>query len=349
LNSVERVELTLTHSEPDKVPLFDFLYNPLSLRKFLGDAEIMPARVMKVWLSLGFDLACLGFDDPVGHRQRPGADGTYVDEWGVLNRIEGEMSWYVGGTIKRPEDLDALEGPDPLDEGRYRTLKWALREYSDRVACAVAVPGIFTQAWSMMGFPAFVKALYGNPAFIQNLLSRLTDHFTEMGRRAIDLGANLLWISDDLGGTKGPMISPLHFRSLVLPCMRRMVRSFKRRGAWVLLHCDGNVMPLMTDIVSIGVDAFHPIERKTGMDLSVMKESYGGRITLIGNLEASHLIPWGTRDEIREQIFECLRIGAPGAGYIFASDHSIHPAISAWRARFVYETADRYRRYGGRP
>jgi len=346
LNSVERVDTALHHREPDRVPLFDFLYNPLSLKKFLGGAKITPSTTMKVWLSLGFDLVCLGLDPPGRYRPRRIGQDLSVDEWGVVSRVEGDVSWYVDGTIRGRDQLEALDIPDPFDEDRYRTLKWALRNYSEDVACSAAAAGVFTQAWSMTGFQTFVRALYGDRAFLRKLLSLLAEVFTEMGKTAIDQGARLIWIADDLGGTRGPMISPKHMRSLIFPQMRKMVRAFKRKDAMVLFHCDGNVVPVMDDIVATGIDAFHPVERKAGMDLASVKERYGQDLSLIGNLEASHLIPWGRFDDIRRQIWECLEIGAPGGGYIFASDHSIHPAISAERARFVYETARRYARYG---
>lgn len=301
---------------------------------------------MKVWLDLGFDLVCLGFNSPKRYRPRWQSKEVFVNEWGVKNKFREGMSWYLDGTIKGQSDLDHLTRPDPQADGRFRTLRWGLERHADNVAVAVAIPGVFTHAWSMTGFSTFVKSLYKKPRFARNLISYVNDYFIEMGKIAIDLGAEFLWIADDFGGTKGPMISPVHFRTFILPHLRRMVRSFKRRGVWVFLHCDGNVMPFIEDIVATGINAFHPTERKTGMDLRVMKETFGNKITLIGNLEASHLIPEGNLKDIDTQIRECLEIGAPGGGYIFASDHSIHPSISAERARFVFGRAGRYRKYG---
>jgi uroporphyrinogen-III decarboxylase len=346
LGSVERVRTTLQHEEPDKVPKFDFLYNELTLRKFVGDRKLTPARTMDVWLSLGFDLAAIGFNAPKGYRAKRLSPGIYVDEWGTKSRSGKGMSWYLDGTIKGRADLDALENPDPQAEGRTRTLEWALRSRADRIACASTVSGAFTQAWMMTGFHTFARALYADPRFVRELLSRVNDFSVEMGKIALDMGAEFIWISDDLGGSRGPMISPPHFNALVLPCLKKMVREFKRRGAFVLLHCDGNVMPIIEGIVDTGLDAFHPTERKAGMDLAVMKNRFGEDLTLIGNLEASHLIPEGRPEDIDEQMRECFRIGAPGGGYVFASDHSMHPAISAERARFVFSRAEHYRNYG---
>ena len=345
MNSLERVQATLSHQEPDKVPFFDFLYNRLSLRKFVGRARLTRDRIMRVWLGLGFDLVCPGFDAMRGYSPKRISRYVHVNEWGVKSRSREGMSWYLDGSIKGRSDLDGFVPPDPNAEGRTETLAWALREHGERVACAPAVSGAFTQAWTMTGFPTFAKALYADPYFARKLLRLVNEYFLEMGRISIDLGARLIWIADDYGGSAGPMISPAHFRTFILPLLNTMVRTFKRRGALVLLHCDGNVASMMPDIVGAGVDAFHPMERKAGMDLRMMKARFGDKVSLIGNLEASHLIPWGSHEQIDEQIRECFSIGAPGGGYIFASDHSIHPAISAERARFLFSRAGRYRKY----
>jgi uroporphyrinogen decarboxylase len=294
---------------------------------------------------LGFDLVAVGFNAPKGYRSKKVSEGVYQNEWGVLSRSGEGMSWYLDGTIKSREALEEFTPPDPHAEGRTRNLEWTFRRYGERVVVAPPVSGPFTHSWGMMGFSSFVKALYSDPGMVRALLKIVTDHNITMGNMAIDLGAEYLWISDDFGGTKGPMISPRHFHDFILPCLRRMVRSFKGRGAGVLLHCDGNVMPIMDDIVSTGINAFHPMERKSNMDIAVMKREYGDKLTLIGNLEASHLITMGSYEQIDKQMRECFQIGAPGGGYIFASDHSIHPAITAEKARFVYRRASKYRSY----
>jgi len=345
LRSPERILRVLEGGEPDKVPFFDFLYNATSLERFAAGRRLTPEVKMKIWRSLGFDLVCLGLDSDESSRVKWLSSDVYTDEWGIKRKVGEGMSWYLDGSVKSREDLDSLEVPALDPESSTKTLRWALARYKDDVACSVSVSGVFTQVWSMMGFADFVRALFADRALIEDLLELVNRYLIEAGHACIDTGAEFIWIADDYGGSNGPMISPKHFGELILPCLERMVREFKKRGAWVLLHCDGNVNSLMDDIVRTEIDAFHPVERKAGMSLAGMKRRYGERITLIGNLEASRLIPFGSWGEIDAGIRDCFSDGAPGGGYVFASDHSIHPAISAERARFVYERAGRYRDY----
>jgi len=348
MQSRERVITTLYHETPDMVPFFDFLYNEISLRRILGETkpiQMDPERYMKAQLALGFDHVCMYFDAPKGSKRKWLTEGTFLEEWGWKFKILNDMSWYIDGTIKTPEDLENLQPPDPHAPGRTRTIRKLIKKYGDKLSLGVAVGGPFTHAWMMTGFNVFVKMMYTNPSFIHKIMNLYNKSMIELGKIAIDEGVEFIWISDDLGDKNGPMIMPKHFRIFVLPYIREQVEAFKQRGVWVFLHCDGNVNAIMEDIVNTGIDAFHPCQRSAHMNLAELKEKYGDRITLFGNVDSSNLIPFGTYEEIDQQIKECFSVAAPGGGYIFGSDHSIHPGIPADRARFLFQRAQKYRRY----
>jgi uroporphyrinogen decarboxylase len=347
-SSKDRVMAALSLEEPDMVPFFDFLYNHASIRNIINEptgTRITPEKFMKAQLALDFDLVCLFLDSPKGYAPRKVGPNLIVDEWGVKSKTDGDQSWYLDGTIKSKDHLKALQPPDPYAPGRTRSLEKILKKWGDKKACSFAVSGPFTKGWGMTGFVPFVKALYTDPSFVRQLVETTTKFEIEMGKIAIDAGVKILWITDDLGDVHGPMLSQKAFGEYIFPSIKTMIQEFKNRGALVLLHCDGNVMPLMDDLVNLGIDAFHPTERKTGMKLEEMKQRYGDRIALIGNVEASVLIPFGSLEEIDRQTRECFNTAAPGGGYIFASDHSIHPGVPAERARFLFENAKKYRKH----
>ena len=156
---------------------------------------------------------------------------------------------------------------------------------------------------------------------------------------------DLIWIADDLGMVDGPFLSPDAFRSVIFPYFREIVDAYKKRGVKVLLHSDGQIMSLMDDLVDMGLDGVHPIERKAGMSLQEMKVKYGDKLTLIGNVDATEVLPHGKEEDVRRQVLECLRIAAPGGGYILASDHSIHEGVLPENAFTMFRLARKYGRY----
>jgi uroporphyrinogen decarboxylase len=58
------------------------------------------------------------------------------------------------------------------------------------------------------------------------------------------------------------------------------------------------------------------------------KENWGHRFCLIGNIDSSRTLPYGTPQDVEAEVKEAIDIAAPGGGYILASDHSLHDGIS---------------------
>ena len=116
----------------------------------------------------------------------------------------------------------------------------------------------------------------------------------------------------------------------------------------MFLHCCGRVDDYLDDLVEIGIEAYHPVQRTAGMDLATVKAKYGDRICLVENIDSSRTSPIGTLEEIEAETREALRIGAPGYGYILASDHSLHDGIPVKNTRLMFDVARKHGLYPNR-
>lgn len=347
MKSVERVLVTIDHEEPDRVPLTDHIYMARSLERILGDKGVRvdtAEKYIKVHRLLGLDLIC-AFPDSGGTVRSGQQPPETLDEWGVRHKTVEGMPWYIEGPIKNLDDFRDYSTPDPSLPLRVRTAREIVKLVKGDLAIAGIVDGPFTKSWLLSGLDLFVKAIYSRPRVIRKILQEVTDYAIELGKSFIESGVDLIWIPDDLGTVDGPFLSPDVFRRVILPYLREIVGSFKKRYVKVLLHCDGQIMPLIDDLIRIGLDGLHPIERKAGMSLAKMKAKYGDRITMIGNVDATELLPHGNEEDIKCQVLECLRTAAPEGGYILASDHSIHEGVPAESAKTMFRLAKKYGRY----
>nr|MDO8135685.1 uroporphyrinogen decarboxylase family protein [Candidatus Njordarchaeum guaymaensis] len=348
MRPVDRVLLTIGHEEPDFVPLTDHIYMPRSLEGILGAKGVRvntPEKYVKVHRLLGLDLIS-AFSD-AGGTVKPevtSADEEF-DEWGVRQRIRDGMPWYIEGPIKDIDDFGNYVTPDPFLPTRFESAQAIIRLVKGDLAVAGIVDGPFTRCWLLSGFDLFVKALYTRLESVESLLDRITAYIVGLGKGLIEAGVDLIWIADDLGMVNGPFLSPEMFRNVIFPHLDKIVGTFKKQGMKVLLHCDGQIMPLMDDLVKIGLDGVHPIERKSGMNLIEMKRKYGDRLTLVGNVDATEVLPHGREKDIRVQVFECLKTAAPGGGYILASDHSIHEGVPPGNVSIMFRLARKHGRY----
>jgi uroporphyrinogen decarboxylase len=149
----------------------------------------------------------------------------------------------------------------------------------------------------------------------------------EAARLSVNAGAVAMWISDDLGdSTRGFMRLP-HFKEFYLPYLMELVEYVDSLGVPVLLHCCGNFRDYIDALANTKISAVHPLQRTAGWDLKWFKEKYGHRFAIIGNIDSSRTLPFGTPEAVAQETREAIDIAAIGGGYVLASDHSLHDGI----------------------
>lgn len=166
----------------------------------------------------------------------------------------------------------------------------------------------------------------------------------ESGRRQLDAGAECLTMCADYCFNKGPFLSPKRFAEFVTPYLARVIESHRKNGAYVIKHTDGNLMPILDQIVECRPHALHSIDPQGGMDLLLLKRTYGDRIAFCGNVNCG-LLQTGTDAEIIADIIRSLRDGMPGGGFIFCTSNVAFKGMPVERYRLMLELRRRYGRY----
>ncbi len=161
----------------------------------------------------------------------------------------------------------------------------------------------------------------------------------------IEAGVDGIFFADDYGTISSPFMSSKHFAKHVLPHLSRMLTTFKSMGIPVVMHSDGNLRALMDVLVGTGINGFHPIERAAGMDLKDIKDTYGRKICLIGNVNNKTTLVTGGVEEVKAEVLECIRIAGPAGGYILASDHSLKDDMPNENVFALYDTGRKYGTY----
>jgi uroporphyrinogen decarboxylase len=135
-----------------------------------------------------------------------------------------------------------------------------------------------------------------------------------------------VWIYDDMCNLRGPMFSPAAFEKVFMPTYRRMVSELKAAGArWVMLHCDGNLRPLLPMLLDVGIDGINPVEYSAGLDVVELVEEYRGRLRFMGGVCNTHILPSGDKEEITRHVERI--VDAARDGGIIIGTHSVGPDI----------------------
>ena len=141
-------------------------------------------------------------------------------------------------------------------------------------------------------------------------------------------------------------MSPSHYEEFFLPGLARVVQKAHDKGAYVLKHTDGNVTKLLGMFAEAGIDAFHPSDPSSGMDIVKVKREYGHRFAVGGGIDTGDpLSRWSVPKlvtEVRRRIAEL----APGGGWFIASSNSIHSSVRPENYHALVMATRTYGNYG---
>ena len=124
-----------------------------------------------------------------------------------------------------------------------------------------------------------------------------------------------------------------------------MVAGLESLGAPVIMHNDGQIWDVLDDLVDTGIKGFHPVEKAAGMDLKKVKDRYRGKLCPIGNVNNKTTMVSGSPDDVKDEVLDCLKTGAPGGGYIISTDHSLHDDIPLENVFALIDTVNKHGHY----
>ena len=134
----------------------------------------------------------------------------------------------------------------------------------------------------------------------------------------------------------GPFLSPSQFAEYVTPYLTRLVAAYRDMGYYVIKHTDGNIMPIIDQLVASNPHALHSLDPQAGVDIAEVKRLYGDRICLIGNVNCG-LLQTGTDEQVAESVRYALRAGMPGGGYIFSTSNCVYTGMDIRRYDFMMD------------
>jgi uroporphyrinogen decarboxylase len=142
----------------------------------------------------------------------------------------------------------------------------------------------------------------------------------------IGAGAEVVFMCADYCFNDGPFLSPPMFAKFVTPYLKQIVDGIHAAGGYACKHTDGQIMPILDQMVSTGIDALHSLDPMAGVDIAEVRRLYP-KLCLIGNVNCA-LVQAGTGDEVRESARYCLEHGGVKHGaYAYATSNCIFKGV----------------------
>jgi uroporphyrinogen decarboxylase len=280
------------------------------------------------------------------------ATGCETDEYGLgYARPEGSPYAVVSRSpfAGRPDvaEIARYEWPDPTDPRRIRGLKETaqrLRRTDDR-ALAIGLPGRFLSfGQDLCGYTEWMIYLITERKFVEALLDKALE--IQLGvceSVLVELGddVDILVFADDFGTQQDLQISPKMYRDLFKPRQKSLFERVKKlTQARIMMHSDGAIASILPDLIEVGVEIINPVQPTcAGMDTAVLKRQFGQELSFWGSIDTQHVLPFGTPQEVRDEVKRRIDHLAPGGGFVLAPVHNIQPEVPPRNVVAMFEAA----------
>jgi uroporphyrinogen decarboxylase len=345
MNRRERFLLALGSKQPDRVPICELHIDKPIIKRLaellgIGDeradyVELYCDVVEKLDLDAVFSSFSYGFQRISEKRAR--------DKYGRIYGLSphGEPL-PVEPLVRDLSDVEELDMASRLTPEDFADLRYIVERFGKTRACCLLINDPYKESWRTAGsMQSLLLNFRTNPGLVDALLRATTDFVLKAIDIAIGSGIDAFVMAGDFAYETGLLFSLDDYREYLKPIHKEIVDHVHRGGSMIAKHSDGEVWQLLDEWIEVGFDGFHPVQPQC-MDIKQVKEHFGEKMALIGNIDCRTLLVLGSIEEVRKTVRETIEAAAAGGGYIMSSSNSIHPNCKPENYIAMVEAAHEY-------
>jgi uroporphyrinogen decarboxylase len=383
MTSRERMRCAINHEIPDRVPIdlggfqtgvhkraYTTLLEHLSIRDdvaILDPVQQLARPCEEILKRFHIDTRYVlahGPDSFSGDIRKNERDGRLwhdlTDEFGVVWSMPDDQQLYMDishhplaeATLSDIDNHPLPVGNDPTRFTGVREAALRLHNETDFALCTGIGGVVYEYCWYMRGLEQWFMDLVQDPDFCESLLDRMLgywrDFYTGFMGQIGDV-VDVVMIGDDLAGQQGPLFNPDLYRRLVKPRQKSLVQHIRSlTGAKIWYHTCGACADYIPELIDNGVDIINPVQIGTpGMDPAELKAKFGDRIVFWGGgIDAQHVLPFASADEIRRHVKRNIEAFKPDGGYVFNNVHNIQHGVPPENIVALFDAAYEHGSYG---
>lgn len=194
------------------------------------------------------------------------------------------------------------------------------------------------------GMLEFVYRIADDPQGVHDQAERMVRDAIAHDLRLLDAGLDGFILCSDYCFNKGPFLSPKMFGEFVTPYLARLIAAIREHGGYAIKHTDGNIMPILDQLVSTNPHALHSIDPMAGVDIREVKRLVGDKVALCGNVHCAAM-QTGTEQDVIDSAEYCLTWAKPGGGYVYCTSNIPFKGLPLERYLLVLDVWKRMRDY----
>jgi uroporphyrinogen decarboxylase len=200
--------------------------------------------------------------------------------------------------------------------------------------------GLFEQIWQPFGFRKFMQLIRKEKGFLEEIIEYNKNWYLKCVDASADAGFPAIIYSDDMAFKNGPMLNPKMMDQLLGAAFREITDHAHKKGVKIVIHTDGNTKPLLEYFIKWGFDGHHSIEPNADdVDLGEYKEIAGDRLSLLGHLDITHVLSFGSKEDVVKHVEDSAKKAGKGGGLILGPCNS-HYDIKVQNLRWMIEACE---------
>ena len=339
----ERVLAAIHHQEPDKIPKEELYIQPQIANKLLGKEYPLDhqhyERDKAVRELLHMDVINVG-DWPEWQI------GETEDGKKIVKSVYGQ-TFLVGDESKclldpplDIEDAEEYEEPD-ISKVTGELVERYVKETYFFVFAQIGGP--ISMLNEMFPMEDYMVNCITYPEETHTISEKVIAYEIKKAKIFIDKGADGILIADDMAFNTGAFLPPYVMEENVYPFYKQMIQEIKAyKDVPVFIHSDGNLNKLMDDLVECGFDGIQSLQPSAGMDIAQIKEKYGDKLCLWGNIDLDYIMCFGSTDEVRADVRKTIEIASPGVGFILSTCNTMVDIIPPENILAMIDEAEKY-------
>lgn len=356
----DRLIKTLEHEEPDRVPTLAQIFDPNFTKKVF---QSISPNLGKKFSSLQHQMLesarFMGFDAIWHHtslinmkgREKPSVPEEikkkygieWYDEWGTYEK----NGWYNDGVLKTTELIKKwisyIKTWEPAADVKFRRFKKKWDHYLSKELIPIPTGGgVAYPIWAMIGLNRFAYMIRKHLNLVKDLAKALGRITKEFHNCLFEKEIDMVFICDDWAYKNRLIYNPKQWDEIVTPIYKKLADNAHKHNAKFLIHSDGNVEDTLPYLIDSKVDAIEPLEYEAGVRLKTLKEKYGDKITLIGNISATYTLSLGSIEDTIIATKKAIIDAAVGGGYILGAGSDIIDTCKVENVKIMIETVKKY-------
>ena len=341
LSHRERVQTALARERPDRCPM-QISFTPEFAIRLCAHMNIDIKKLhnphgggntyeLERKLDEDMILTSVGWANSYYQQMTPGIE--YTDEWGVGWKATEYNTKFGKGIytemIHHPlADDSAIANYKPPDAERpdlYSESEMVINTLkNDYWIVGVTVCTIFETAWALRGYEQILSDFIINPELVEELFKFPFHYHLTAAKKLVEMGVDMIWIGDDFGTQTDMLISPELWKRFLKPKMAEFISTIKKINPElkVAYHSDGNIYPIIPELIEIGLDVLNPIQ-PASMDPAKLKKDFGDKLCFWGSIDEQNTLPFGSPETVRREVNDRIRTIGKNGGLIIGPTHHV--------------------------